>query len=148
MNIHEMANKYAHLKDKMEKTREKGQEIAGHLLQSAEVIGGSALIGYMDGRNPNSTKGPYHEVVGVPTSLLTGFGGHAAAFLGGFGKYDEHVHNLADGFLAAFTYRAANKAGTEARTKSLAPQTTRGMFGPTLTPQNYGTVEAAYRAVG
>lgn len=149
MNIHEMANKYVHLKERAEKAREKGQEVMGHVKQSAEVVGGAGLVGYLDGRNPNSTKGPYHEMAGVPTGLLGGFVLHAAAFFGGFGKYDEDAHNLGDGMLAATVVRMANKAGSDARAKSLSTSpATRGMFGPSLTPQNYATVEQVYRGVG
>jgi hypothetical protein len=102
--------KYAHnLEGRLAKMKEKGEEAMAHGLQLAEVAGASAAAGYA-----NAKFGTNGELLvkGVPADLLGGIGLHALAFLGAAGKYGEHAHNLGDGLIAAYAYRAGVHAGT------------------------------------
>jgi hypothetical protein len=102
--------KYAHgLESRIARMKEKGEEAMSHGLQMAEVAGASAAAGYANAKF--GTNGEL-QFKGVPADLLGGIGLHALAFLGGAGKYGEHAHNLADGLIAAYAYRAGVHAAT------------------------------------
>jgi len=60
------------------------------------------------------------NVGGVPVGLITGVGGHLLGFIGVFGQYGEHVHNIGDGALAEYVANLGNKIGTEHRDATMA----------------------------
>ncbi len=93
---------------KLDRHKEKTEEAIGQGLQLAEVAGASFAAGYA-----NSKFGANGElqVKGVPADLLAGLGLHALAFAGMAGKYGEHAHNLADGLVGAYAYRAGAHLG-------------------------------------
>jgi len=106
-----MANltKAGRLEHRLAKMREKGEEAMAHGLQLAEVAGAAGIAGYV---NTKFGQGGELTVRGVPADLVGGIGLHAAAFLGAFGRYSEHAHNLADGLVAAYVYRAGVHAAS------------------------------------
>lgn len=97
------------LEKRIERAKEKGEEAMAQGLQLAEIAGASALAGYM---NTKMGEGGELQFKGIPADLLAGIGLHAVAFLGVAGKYGEHAHNLADGLIAAYAYRAGAHAAT------------------------------------
>ncbi len=102
--------KYAHgLESRLAKMKEKGEEAMAHGLQLAEVAGAAGLAGYA---NSKFGTGGELQFKGVPADLLAGIGLHGLAFLGAAGKYGEHAHNLGDGLIAAYAYRAGVHAGS------------------------------------
>lgn len=103
MAIHSLAKARAHI----ERLKEKSEEAISHGLQVAEVGGAAAVAGYV---NTKFGSGGELQFQGVPADLLAGIGLHAMAFLGVAGKYNEHAHNLGDGFVAAYAYRAGAQA--------------------------------------
>lgn len=97
--------RYAHnLEGRIAKMKEKGEEAMAHGLQLAEVAGASGLAGYANAKFGGATG--ELQFKGVPADLLGGIGLHALAFLGAAGKYGEHAHNIGDGLIAAYAYRA------------------------------------------
>lgn len=97
-----------------------GEKIAEAAIQTVEVFAGAAGMGVLVGR-----MGAPHVNLGghtVPLDLAGGVGLHAAAFFGLFGRYGEHVHNLADGVMAQYATRWGVGYGTHLREKAGLPR--------------------------
>jgi hypothetical protein len=114
-NLTEMRHAYGNLervKAHMAKVKEKGEEAIGQGIQLAEVAGAAGIAGYVNAKFGTDT-GNELQIKGVPADLLTGIGLHALAFLGGAGKHATHAHNVADGLVAAYAYRAGVAAAAD-----------------------------------
>lgn len=94
-------SKYEKLKARMKNMTEKGQEMLGDVLQSAEI--GATAFGFGFARGKMGDQNGDLDVFGVPASAGAAIVGHLLAFSGVFGKHSEHAHNIADGALAEYT---------------------------------------------
>lgn len=101
------------LQAKIARAKEKTEGALQHGLALVEVAGACGLAGYL---NTKMGENGEYQIRGVPADLLVGIGAHAAAFLGMAGKYDEHLHNLANGAIAAYAYRAGAAAAAQSGT--------------------------------
>jgi len=94
------------------------------LVQTAEVQTGALAMGIVNGRYTERTAAGVVEppaIVGIPVELFTGVLLHLIGYSGFAGKVDEHLHNLGDGAVAAWTTQAGRGLGQEWRTSALAP---------------------------
>lgn len=76
--------------------REKAEQTTERLIGTAETAGAAFAAGVIQGKTGGV------EVFGVPLELGLGIGLNAFAFLGGAGRHSEHLHNVGNGFLAAY----------------------------------------------
>ncbi len=99
----------------------KGESVVGQLVQTVEVNAGALAVGVACGRY-----GALHlQGSTIPLDLAGGVALHGAAFFGLAGRYCEHVHNFADGVLAAYTTKFGIGLGTQMRAdKGLPPAMT------------------------
>lgn len=114
----------------------KGESVVGSLLQTVEVNAGALAIGVACGRY-----GALHlQGSSIPLDLAGGVFLHGMAFFGLAGRYGEHLHNVADGVLAAFTTKAGIGIGTEMRSKAGLPpaMTVSGSGNPQPQHPNHG----------
>jgi hypothetical protein len=98
---------------KMAKFKEESETHIQYGLQGAEVSGTALGLGYANARwgGPNGAI----EVAGLPIDMSLGITMHMISFLGGLGEYREHGHNVADGAMAAFSYRMGMQLGRESK---------------------------------
>jgi len=110
--------------------REQGEEVIGKAIQVAEVGGSAALLGYLKGRSGTvNDKGELVlEVAGVPVDLGVAIAGHVVGFAGIAGRQADHVHNIANGALAAWLSATMVSIGKEASNE--AGVATQGTFPP------------------
>jgi hypothetical protein len=99
------------------KIKEKATETMQVAVGAMEVAVTSFGFGYARGRM--ATADGEFSVMGVPPDLLAGVVLHGLGFLGAFGKFDEHAHNLGNGALAAFLTTKGVQFGVEARKEPL-----------------------------
>ena len=76
--------------------RERAEETTLRLVGTAETAGAAFAAGVIQGKTGGV------ELFGVPLELGLGLGLNAFAFLGGGGKAADHLHNVGNGFLAAY----------------------------------------------
>lgn len=101
--------------DKMSPNKQK-------LVRTGETLGAAAIVGVLSGRfGPLNIPGTQ-----VPADLLVGIAGHLIGFFGLAGKWDDHVHNLADGVLMAYVTKFSVGVGTQMRAKAGLPAITVG----------------------
>lgn len=98
------------------------------LVRAGETLGTAAIVGYLSGRY-----GPL-KVGNVPMDLAAGLGLHLAAFLGLGGKWDEHMHNVANGALLAYVVKFSVGLGTQSRAKAGLPPVTVSGLQPEVNP--------------
>lgn len=109
---------------KLDRLKEKTEEMTGQVVQVVEV--GAAAFGF------GVIKGRWGavEVVGVPVDLAAGVALHVLAFTGIAGKYGEHMHSLANGALAVWAGQMGTGVGAKLLDKANAPKATaQGEFG-------------------
>lgn len=95
----------------------KGETTVGQIVQTVEVNAGALAVGVACGRY-----GALHiQGSTIPLDLAGGVLGHLGAFFGIAGRYAEHLHNLSDGVLAAYTTKVGIGLGTEMRAKKGLP---------------------------
>ncbi len=105
--------------------KEKGEQTIGQVIQTAEVTGTAAALGYARGRvgEVDDSGAKTLAVAGVPVDLAIGAGLHVIAFAGS-DKYAEHLHNVGDGALAAFLcsrlFTVGEEAASETSTKGMS----------------------------
>lgn len=106
--------------------REKTAATVGTVVQAAEITGTAAAMAYMRHRMDDPATGRNEfQVLGIDPELLAGLGLHALSIFGLFGKWGDHLDNVADGALAAFIYPIAAAAGTQARQRRMGAATGR-----------------------
>lgn len=84
------------LESRLARMRAAGEEMSGHLLQTAEVAGAAFVAGFASGRWGGA------EVLGMPVELVAGIGLNVAGHAKVAGASSQHLHNLGDGALAAY----------------------------------------------
>jgi len=111
---------YERLKNKHKGIAKKAEAGAQALLAGAEVGGSAFLAGYARAR---FGEGGTLELAGVDASIVVGGGLHVLAFLNMFGKYDEHIHNVGNGFLGEYLGQKGYEFGLDAKksTAGFAP---------------------------
>jgi len=144
------------------KLREAAEKATETVIRTTEVAGTAFGLAYLRGRYPSVIEGKTQNdllVAGVPVSLMLGIGGHVAGFAGVFGKYDEHIHNIATGALAEYAATKAAEIGKEHKKEAEKPAKPKvsGEFGPgnaygPYNQQNWGyeqnRAQYAYPAMG
>lgn len=114
------AREYAEAaKKKMAKVREHAEEAIGYGIQAVEVSGTSFAMGYANARWGKEGE---LKIAGLPVDLGAAVALHGVAFMGGLGKYSEHGHNVADGAMAAYSYRMGAQLGVAALKSASTPQ--------------------------
>lgn len=93
------------------------KSVTSKVLGALEVGAGAAGVGLLAGRMQTTSIGN----TGIPFGLALGFAGHAAAFFDLAGKYDEHVHNLANGAIAGWLAMWGAGQGMKMREKAGLP---------------------------
>jgi hypothetical protein len=88
------------------------ESVVGVGLSALEVNAGAFAGGVMGGRWGSV------DLYGVPADAASGLALHALGLTGLAGKYGEHVHNFANGLLAAWTMRAGVTVGMLWRQKA------------------------------
>ncbi len=119
----------------LEKFKDRAEEAMATGLKIAEIGMTTTAFGYVNGRWGENGE---LAVMGMPVDLGTAVAMHTVAFLGGFGKYSEHGHNIGTGALAACGYRTAAAMGAKAAAEAKAHATGAPAFSgvlPWMLPQ-------------
>lgn len=133
--------KFENAQSRLKRGREKATAVAGQALQSVEIAGTGLALGYARGRLADPQSGDW-KVAGVDPEILVAAAGHGFGFLGFFGKYGEHVHNVADGALCAYAVMKGMDLGVEKRnqTQGLLTAGTAGTPQMSAGSPQFGTV--------
>lgn len=111
---------YKYANRSLSRTRRDPEHTSGGILhkalETAEVLAGAGAVGFASGRfgplNLGNTP--------VPLDLVGGIGAHLIAFWMG-GRAAPHIHNVADGALAAYFTKYMVGVGTSFRMKAGLP---------------------------
>lgn len=104
-------------KERISKWRAEAAHTAGVVMATAEVSGAGFGAGYLRGRYGDEN-GDW-KIAGIDGDLGLAFVLHGMAFAKVLGAYDEHAHNLGNGFLASWTHAQGMRMGDEAKTAAL-----------------------------
>lgn len=118
-NMSALRDKAMRLQSRVKGAVAKANEVVEVAVRSAEVNAAAFTAGVIQGYWGSV------GIVGIPVDLGAGAAGHALAFMMG-GKNAEHLHNFADGFLAAYTVTAGRGVGQ--KLKSKAGTAVKGVF--------------------
>lgn len=140
--VHKLAKQYKNLQSRVERAKEKTEEVAEQGMKLLVVGGGSALISYANaryGKQPQNTPSganPLFEVqlFGMPVDLAAGALLEVGAFAGAFGKQSDVGYNLALASLTSYGCRKMTLLGQHALTQKnvqnvQGPGTTAGALG-------------------
>lgn len=105
----------------MSRAREKTEEVVGSAIGAAETGAAAFGLGWVRGRFGEVS------VLGVPVDIGAAAVLHGVAFLGGAGKYREHVHALGNGALAVYLTTVGAKVGADMRSKAGGSTTLPGL---------------------
>lgn len=129
--------KWENLKNKHKKMATKAEAGAQALLSGAEVGATAFGAGYARARfGENGVL----ELAGVDASLVFGGGLHVLAFLNMFGKYDEHIHNVGNGFFGEYLGQKGYEFGLDAK-KTAGTADPRQLADPSM---RTGAVDSAF----
>lgn len=103
---------YERTKARMASMKAKAEEALGEAVATVETVGAGFLGAYGRGR---FGEGGRWEVAGVEATLAAGVILHATGFLGLFGRYDEHAHNIGNGLLTEYAVTKGYELGVEAK---------------------------------
>lgn len=122
--------------------REKAEQTTERLIGTAETAGAAFAAGVIQGKTGGV------ELFGVPLELGLGLGLNAFAFLGGAGRHSDHLHNVGNGFLAAYACTMGRGVGaTWGKGKSLGAGSTGSLGAGKVSGLDMSDVEqAAYAA--
>lgn len=159
--LERFGSKYESLQNRLKGIQATAEKTMGTVLQTVEVVGAVALGAYANGRygKPDTTGGTglnEWDLHSVPVDAAVGVVFHGLGFAGMLGKYDEHAHNLGDGFLGSYAYRLGNKQGLKAAATATAATATpigataaAGAMGQGYNPYAQGRqAQGAWRGVG
>jgi hypothetical protein len=96
---------------KLEKGSHKTETIMSHATQTLEIAAAALASGVVKGRFGAVSLGP------VPADLLASVALHVLGFAGFAGKYDDDIHNFADGIFAGYLTQLGAGFGTQWRLK-------------------------------
>lgn len=102
------------LKNRIRNIRQESEELTGRLIRTGEVQMAAAIFGAIQGAwyDPRDAKDkPGAHIGPVPVEVAFAGGAMVASLLGFGGRYAEHIHNLADGALAAYVSNVARGWG-------------------------------------
>ena len=99
------------LQNKLANIKEKSETQIGEAIKLAEVAGAAGAAGYVNAKYGGAAG--ELQVQGAPADLALGIAGTLAAFMGLAGRHSEHVHNLSNGLIAAYAYRAGMTAAVK-----------------------------------
>ena len=114
-DLDSLAHRARDAQSRVARMRAKGESVTGQLSQTLEIAAGAAANGFISGRYGQINIGP------VPADLAAAVALHLGGFAGVAGKYDEHLHNFADGLLAGYITKFMVGLGTSARAKAGLP---------------------------
>lgn len=94
----------AKLHSRVASLKGKGEEAVGEAVAAVEVFGGALGGGFLDEKmgTLESDGVKVYKVQGVPVNIGLGLAAKAAAFMGVAGKHGKHLHDVGNGFLAAY----------------------------------------------
>jgi len=96
------------LENKLARIKENASEQIDQGLRTVETVGACGAAGYINARFGTNGELQFN---GVPVDLAVGILGAVAAFAGLAGKKNsDHVHNIANGLMSAYAYRAGAAA--------------------------------------
>lgn len=114
----------------------------GVIVRSLGVMAGAGTVGVLSGRFGALRFADKGVLSNVPLDAAAGLALHAAGIFGIAGRHSEHLHNFADGVLAAYVTKFAVGYGANMRAKAGLPPVPVtagiGRVGPTTpggTPQ-------------
>jgi len=123
---------------RLRSVKEKAEESAGHLVQTVTITATSFAFGLANGRFVDAQGRRGVELFGVPLELLSGIGIHLLGFMGS-SKYSEHLHNIGDGAVAAYTTILGVSVGDRMRQNQASPNGANAeTSGPRRRPQQMG----------
>lgn len=98
------------LESKLARIKEKSEEQIGKGISTVETVGACGLAGYVNARFGTAGELQFN---GVPVDLAAGIAGAVLSFAGLAGKHGDHVHNVANGLMSAYAYRAGAAAASK-----------------------------------
>jgi hypothetical protein len=115
----ELRDAAARWKKKADDVRGQAEEIAGEVIATVGVAGGSAAAGFLDELKGESIGHGIrqHKIGSVPTSLGAGALLEGAAAFGMFGKYSRIGYAVGQGAVGAFANTMGRLAGANMREK-------------------------------
>jgi len=153
-----MAKQFLSLNTAARNGKDRAETIMGGAVSGLEVGSSAFLLSYLNGRAPAVGKDHNEVIDGLPTDLSVAIAGHLLAAFGMFGRFGEHVHNLANGGIGSYAARMGYKMGVDNRIKAIAPkQSTQGALSMNGRPimgdvhlhhAGMDQIGSAYRSVG
>lgn len=117
------------LKNRIKNIREESEELTGRIIRSGEVQTAAAIFGAIQGAwyDPRSPKDkPGAHLGPIPIEVAFGGATMVASLLGFGGRYAEHLHNFADGALAAYVSNVARGWGYKWQKEKATKSSTTG----------------------
>jgi hypothetical protein len=93
----------------------------GVVVRSLGVMAGAGAVGVLSGRFGSLRFADKGILSNVPLDAAAGLAIHAAGIFGVAGRHSEHLHNFADGVLAAYVTKFATGYGASLRQKANLP---------------------------
>lgn len=90
----------------------------GVVVRSLGVMAGAGAVGVLSGRYGSLRLADSGALSNVPLDAAAGLALHAAGIFGVAGRHSEHLHNFADGVLAAYVTKFAVGYGAGLRQKA------------------------------
>lgn len=101
---------------KLEKQEREKKEVIDMAVNAVEIGGAAFLTALANARYGNSDDGTYFQIAGMPVDLFAAVGGHLVGYFDLAGKkYNDHIHSLSNGILAAYGARMGTQIGKQSR---------------------------------
>ncbi len=108
-DIMKLKDRAERLKTQVKNASAKAEEVIKTGVRSVEITAGAFGCGLVQGKYATAEKAV--EIFGIPFELATGIGMHVGGFMGLGGGMASHLHNFADGALAAYAANMGKGAG-------------------------------------
>ena len=115
-SVAQIKKSYEGLKKRVGNMKEKAESTLGEAINTAETVASGSAFGYVRGRFGNADS--RWLLLDVDGDLSIGLGLHALAFVGMFGKYEEHAHAIANGALTCYGTLKGLELGKKAKSKA------------------------------
>lgn len=137
-SVGQLRDKYLSMKNRMAKLNEKAGEAIEGVVKTLEIQGAAFLFGAIQGawyepnpKNPDDKPGVH--VFGVPVEAVVGVGMVVGGFMGlGGAKWSDHLTNLGNGALAAWTSNLGRGWGFKFRKEQQQKKATGSTKGESL----------------